>query len=296
MAVLNFYDRIDYRNMDFDLTGAVGFYSGTDWTINNITYPTGFGADFGTGDDRTATEVMGTGFVRTNDAFTAGTVNAIYHFFYDAPQDTWFYNYEIRGLSLSAVELQSVIQTASVADDQALLAKMFSRADRMNLSNDDDLMKGFGGNDTILGNGGNDTLLGGFGNDKLNGGKGHDMLYGGQGRDALIGSAGNDSLYGNDGRDTLSGGRGDDLLVGGNDQDGDTFVFTADFGTDTIREYEHGLDVIRFEGIPAAFEDLVITAANAYIVITLGDDVIRIDNSTSVLSVEDFTVIDFDFL
>ncbi|HEY5719450.1 MAG TPA: calcium-binding protein, partial [Gammaproteobacteria bacterium] len=81
------------------------------------------------------------------------------------------------------------------------------------------------------------ALLGSDGNDTLRGGRGGERLYGGFGDDRLLGRAGADLLY---------GGPGDDLLDGG--QDGDTYLFSAGWGHDTLAESAgySGLDEVAF--------------------------------------------------
>jgi VCBS repeat-containing protein len=90
------------------------------------------------------------------------------------------------------------------------------------------------GHDTTYnaGNGG-DTVFGGDGADTLNGGNAGDMLNGGSGIDHLDGG---------NGVDILVGGAGNDFLTGGNGAD--TFVITADSGSDTITDFRAGLDHI----------------------------------------------------
>jgi VCBS repeat-containing protein len=61
---------------------------------------------------------------------------------------------------------------------------------------------------------------------------------GGPGRDELIGNEFANELSGRGGTDTLNGGRGDDTLSGGSGND--TFEFDADWGQDTITDFEVG--------------------------------------------------------
>uniref|UniRef100_UPI001055D10A tandem-95 repeat protein n=1 Tax=Marinomonas flavescens TaxID=2529379 RepID=UPI001055D10A len=79
--------------------------------------------------------------------------------------------------------------------------------------NDKDWLEGGDGNDKLYGNGDSDLLDGGAGNDKLDGGVGNDILRGGDGDDTLLGNAGNDILIGGQGQDTLTGGDGSDLFI-----------------------------------------------------------------------------------
>jgi Ca2+-binding RTX toxin-like protein len=133
----------------------------------------------------------------------------------------------------------------------------------------DDLLQGDGGNDTLYGATGNNTLEGGegndilyvsdgddwlsggdgndqlfgaAGNDTLAGGADNDRLYGGEGHDRIFGLEGHDQLWGNDGDDLMRGGLGNDSLIGGRGID--TFVLAAGEGTDTIKYFQPGTDLI----------------------------------------------------
>jgi Ca2+-binding RTX toxin-like protein len=135
----------------------------------------------------------------------------------------------------------------------------------------DDSLDGGDGNDTIWGSDGNDTLIGGAGNDILFGddadnplvglttpGKsGNDSLEAGDGNDTLYGGLGNDVLKAGAGFDRLYGGMGDDTLIGvavrtGADADdknaGVVFVFAPGSGTDTVKFFDKGKDVIFLTG------------------------------------------------
>jgi serralysin len=65
------------------------------------------------------------------------------------------------------------------------------------------------------------------------GGSGDDLIGGNTGKNALYGNGGNDTLYGYGGADTLIGGGG-----------GDIFYFAANYGKDTIRDFQDGTDAI----------------------------------------------------
>jgi len=90
------------------------------------------------------------------------------------------------------------------------------------------------------------NLSGGNGDDLLNGTAGNDSLSGGNGQDTLNGTAGNDTLNGGNGADDLTGGTGNDILTGGSASD--TFIFAALDGTDTITDFNDGLDYIGLSG------------------------------------------------
>ncbi|MEX0270037.1 choice-of-anchor I family protein [Leptolyngbyaceae cyanobacterium UHCC 1019] len=121
-----------------------------------------------------------------------------------------------------------------VFDANATLNRIFNRNSVTFLNDLDNDVTGFNNShDVINGQGGNDTIYGLGGNDLLRGGAGDDRLFGG---------AGNDILYGGEGNDYLNGGLGDDLLYGGAGRD--TFVISRRSGTDTIADFEVGMDLI----------------------------------------------------
>lgn len=138
-----------------------------------------------------------------------------------------------------------------------------------------DLLIGGPGDDEVAAGAGDDTAAGGLGNDLIYGGDGNDMLrgdrnsrqaggviggddtiFGGAGNDRIGGKGGDDALFGDDGNDAIWGDDGDDLLRGGLGNDtltgddfssgsgADTFVLAAGEGTDTITDFEVGIDFI----------------------------------------------------
>ncbi|MEK0162731.1 calcium-binding protein [Phaeobacter sp. JH20_36] len=104
--------------------------------------------------------------------------------------------------------------------------------DELISGNGDDTLIGGWGQDTLIAGAGSDRLLGGRGSDYLAGGSWNDRLFGQTGADYLQGGGNNDILKGGRGRDTLDGGSGNDKLFGGGGSD--TFVFSGNFGHDTI--------------------------------------------------------------
>ncbi|MBE9064024.1 calcium-binding protein [cf. Phormidesmis sp. LEGE 11477] len=155
----------------------------------------------------------------------------------------------------------------------------------------DDTLSGDAGNNTLDGLAGNDTLAGGLGNDIILGGDGDDILrgdensrnpqddvmggndiiFGGEGsdriggksgNDILSGDAGDDFIWGDDGDDIIMGSAGNDILVGDNFSNGsgsDLFVFGNGDGTDTILDFEVGIDRIGLVEGELMFADLTIT-------------------------------------
>ena len=69
---------------------------------------------------------------------------------------------------------------------------------------------------------------------------------GGAGDDMLIGGTGSDVLNGGDGDDTLVSGLGATVLTGG--AGSDLFVFGAGTGMDIVRDFEVGVDRLRWAG------------------------------------------------
>jgi predicted outer membrane repeat protein len=118
-----------------------------------------------------------------------------------------------------------------------------------------DRIFGFAGQDILSGGLGDDEIWGGEDQDRLFGEAGNDLLYGENGNDQLYGDDGNDILYGDAGDDLLYGGAGDDLLYGGLGKDvltgnagRDTFVLGLGQGTDVIRDFKLGEDLIGLTG------------------------------------------------
>ena len=109
---------------------------------------------------------------------------------------------------------------------------------------DSDVLRGDGGNDVLRGNLGNDDMDGGAAADDLRGGGGNDMLTGGDGDDFIMGQSGSDTIAGGAGNDVLTGGSG----MGSQDGTRDTFVFGSGDGTDKIKDFENGIDVIDLSG------------------------------------------------
>jgi Ca2+-binding RTX toxin-like protein len=77
------------------------------------------------------------------------------------------------------------------------------KANKINGSSWDEVIKGLGGADVLHGKGGADTIYGGDGNDRLYGDAGNDVLKGDAGKDRLVGGAGADDLYGGSGADVF---------------------------------------------------------------------------------------------
>lgn len=141
-------------------------------------------------------------------------------------------------------------------------------ADRIHGGEGDDTLAGGRGNDRLYGGDGNDTLTGGDGDDRLDLGAGDDTARGGAGDDTIMGKTGDDTIDGGAGADKIVGGKGSDVIHGGagNDhiwggewwKDGasDTFVYHKGGGTDTIHDFEQGIDQLDLREYGFSFEDL----------------------------------------
>jgi predicted extracellular nuclease len=92
----------------------------------------------------------------------------------------------------------------------------------------------------------NDVINAQGGDDTVRGLSGDDLVRGGAGNDRLLGGDGNDSLVGDEGNDLLNGGADNDIYRGGSGRD--TFVLAARAGTDTIVDFEDGIDLLGLAG------------------------------------------------
>ena len=169
----------------------------------------------------------------------------------------------------------------------------------------DDLVAGLLGDDMIDGGDGDDVLRGDLnrrssggnigGNDTINGGSGDDRIGGKGGNDALFGEEGDDNIWGDDGDDLLRGGLGNDTLTGDDfsgGQGADTFVLAAGEGTDTIADFEVGIDVIGLaEGL--SFEQLTLETQGQNTLINFGDETLAIIEKVDVASLNssDFSLV-----
>ena len=145
---------------------------------------------------------------------------------------------------------------------------------------------GDGGDDKIVGSSGNDVLRGDFnrrdpgndngGNDTIYGLDGDDRIGGKGGDDKLFGDQGDDAIWGDDGDDLLYGGLGDDVLTGDNFSGGsgaDRFVLAVGAGTDTITDFETGIDLIGLAN-GLIFDDLSLGQRNSVATISADGEVL----------------------
>lgn len=237
---LNFYDRNFY---DHEILNHINLRLG-EWNyrdlfaVNGYDYP--LDLIFG---------MLGSNLHLDRDGRLQGNVTAIFEGTYDGTP-LWY----VGGISVPASTLLLVMATPGNADDRALLHMLLSGNDTARLSHYSDRFEVGAGNDTVWSGGGHDTTFGGAGNDLLRGDAGDDLLFGGSGADGVHGSDGNDRLYGEGGADILDGGfgadtllagGGNDIVIGGRGNDllggggsADRFVFSGNFGRDTIRDFD----------------------------------------------------------
>lgn len=113
----------------------------------------------------------------------------------------------------------------------------------------------------------------------------------------IDGNAGNDTLFGSVLADTLNGGAdtdklkglgGDDVLTGGTGTD--TFIFSLGDGSDTVKDFTDGSDIIQFVGTSADdFTDLSIVAQFSNAVVSIDNIKVVLENvSISNLDGSDF--------
>jgi uncharacterized repeat protein (TIGR01451 family) len=139
-----------------------------------------------------------------------------------------------------------------------------------------DSIEGGEGNDTLVGsngipgspNDGNDTLVGGNGDDLMFGNEQDDILGAGGGNDVVFGGQGNDAIAGETGNDLIYGDAGDDLISGG--AGADVFVVATSTGTDTIVDFEVGVDLLGLAG-ELTFDQLTFTQEEGITIVGVGD-------------------------
>jgi Ca2+-binding RTX toxin-like protein len=182
MAKLFASSAINYNHLDISgLTDATssGLDDNVDIVVRGVTYQDVFwceGAGF-------KTFFGGTGITASGYVVTGGRVQGVQT---EIPAGSdWVEHWLLQGIDVSAVAIYEAAMTADMADDLALISQALAGADRFQLSQSADRMRGFGGNDLMAGNGGNDVLIGDGGNDTLMGGAGQDTLAGKVGADVF---------------------------------------------------------------------------------------------------------------
>lgn len=153
-----------------------------------------------------------------------------------------------------------------------------------------------GGNDTIDGSGASVALevYAAGGTDIVKGGSQSDFLWGGTGGDAITGNGGNDTLVGEAGADKLTGGLGLDTLYGNNGSGGDgaadLFVFTDNWGTDFVYDFENGIDKFDVSAVTGvdSFADLTVTNVGPHAHVSFNGNLIVVANGAGQIDVSDF--------
>ncbi|WP_226574359.1 M10 family metallopeptidase [Acuticoccus sediminis] len=124
----------------------------------------------------------------------------------------------------------------------------YENIEHVGLMGENDLaVTGDGADNFILGNAGDNVVAGGAGRDNVRSGRGDDVVRGGAGNDIILAQAGDDTLFGNGGRDNIRGGDGADVMTGG--AGGDRFLIGPDQGSDTIRDFEAGVDKVHLAAL-----------------------------------------------
>ncbi len=157
--------------------------------------------------------------------------------------------------------------------------------DTVRLGNGNDIFHDSAQNDSH----GADTVFGGNGADRINGGGGADIFRGEDGNDVIRGGAGNDRLFGGAGGDWLHGGSGNDTLTGG--AGADSFVFASGSGTDRVRDFVDGTDILQLIGHTGGFADLTTTDQGADLRVAYDGGVILLSGAAGLT----LTAADFDF-
>lgn len=215
MAKLLAFSAINYNQLDISgLTDATssGLNDNVNEVVRGVTYQDVFwceGSDF-------KTFFGGTDITVNGYVVAGGTVQGVATEIKVGAD--WVEHWLLQGIDVSAVAIYDAAMTADMTDDLALISQALAGADRFQLSQFADRMRGFAGNDVMAGNGANDLLIGDGGND---------TLIGGAGKDALAGKAG-----------------------------ADVFVFDASahsrvLAADTITDFQRGIDHIDLSGIDA---------------------------------------------
>ncbi|MDZ4778061.1 MAG: hypothetical protein SGJ23_14870, partial [Alphaproteobacteria bacterium] len=126
-------------------------------------------------------------------------------------------------------------------------------------------------------------------NDYVYAGTENDYVNGGDGIDTLFGEAGNDTIYGGAGDDYMVAGGGIDTLYG--EGGSDRFVFAQQSGTDTIGDFQDGLDRIDLSTYGGAtFANTTIQQSGSNTIITMvgGETITLVGISAATVTAADF--------
>ncbi|MEM9090302.1 MAG: TIGR03118 family protein [Cyanobacteria bacterium P01_F01_bin.53] len=283
--------------VDGDTLGALGDFISTDETgIPQVTFE-------GLSGFPTPNE-DGSGFIVT---MTDNTATISFNIFDDGPgEGAETFNFslldgEIYDVDASASSVAITINDLdTVGTDQPESLVGDSNNNAIDAGGGDDTVAGDLGDDILLGGNGDDVLRGDRnsrstqdgepgGNDIIFGGEGNDRIGGKAGNDILSGDAGDDFIWGDDGDDIIMGVTGNDTLVGDNFSDGsgsDLFVFGNGDGTDTILDFEVGIDRIGLVEGELVFAELTLTQDGANTLLGVGSsgEVLAVLNNIQALS------------
>jgi Ca2+-binding RTX toxin-like protein len=142
------------------------------------------------------------------------------------------------------VDMNSNSYEAIVKDQSGTLVTVngeFFNIQSIGGSYGDDVLLGDDADNHLSGGDGNNIIYGYGGNDGLGAAYfGNNIFYGGSGNDQIGASAGNNILYGEAGDDLLRVDGNEDELHGGEGCDG--FIFSTNFGTHTIMDFDYPYD------------------------------------------------------
>jgi hypothetical protein len=137
------------------------------------------------------------------------------------------------------------------------------------------------------------TVTGSSNSDTFIAGSESVTFIGGSGTEVLTGGAGDDTITAGSGKDTITGGKGDDLLTASTGKD--IFVYSGNFGNDTIDSFNYHKDIIQF----AANDFASYTALESHMVQAGTDVVITLDANDSIVltheTLANLTATDFTF-
>jgi Ca2+-binding RTX toxin-like protein len=167
------------------------------------------------------------------------------------------------------------IDTVNIADNGAVTLNLTNRAV--------EIVNSGGGADTLDATGFAAAVT-------INAGLGDDTLRGGAVADTLNGQDGNDTISGNGGNDTITGGLGNDSLNGG--LGNDVFVYSANWGADTITGWQDGLDLMDLTALAASgvhsIADLTITTIGPDTLVSWTTNSITLTGTAGLIGNTDF--------
>lgn len=253
--VFRFHQGTDMRGFDLaalqDSSAGVTFHAAQSISFAGASYDSRLAFDTPAG----TLSLLGNGLEWDGVGLTGGVVGAVV---WNAPAGTLGSLGSISGFGYQASLFQALFDDPSSTAGAAFLNDLLAWPNRIYGSAEADLLRGgsFGdtlrggaGDDTLWGQAGNDRLFGQDQSDRLVGAAGYDVLRGGTGHDTLLGGRGNDTIYGAAGADQIIGGTGNDRLIGGDGAD--IFVFRNHAGSDTITDFQSGVDKVRIEASSA---------------------------------------------